>query len=250
MSPRSSRSSEVPRLSDGFADKLRRRSAPAGALDRQRNRALQSRHHAGLSVPDFPRIQKVIRRLAAEKPGRCLDVGYAPGGFADSLRDLGWDCAALDLDAPDQAGVRVIRCDVSEGFPVPDEGFDLVTAGEILEHMIDEAAFLHDCRRVLKPGGLLVLTTPNLCYLPNRFLVLVGLPPRFVHAPYHYHFHTVATLRRLVADAGFVVDRLASSHVLYSRRLHSTGRLFEWLGDMLPTFGAHLILFARKPTLA
>ena len=54
------------------------------------------------------------------------------------------------------------------------------------------------------------------------------------------------TLRQLVEGRGFRVERTLSSHVLYSRRKHWTGGLFERLGDLFPTLGAHLILIARK----
>lgn len=159
---------------------------------------------------------------------------------------MGWDCMGLDLNEHHNPKVRTIQCDLNEAFPVESDYFDAVTAGEVIEHMLDEGFFLDECHRVLKTGGTLALTTPNLAFLLNRFLVLLGRTPMFVYAPYHFHFHTKKTLVSLVEEHGFTVEKVISSHVLYSRRKHFTGRLFEWLGDLFPTFGAHLIVFARK----
>ncbi|MGH9425373.1 MAG: class I SAM-dependent methyltransferase, partial [Terriglobia bacterium] len=209
-------------------------------------RAVQVAHHAEEEVVDFPRIEKVVRVILKHPPGRLLDVGYSKGGFADYLVRAGWDCTGLDLNERQHPGIRMIQCDLNEGFPVEDESFDVVTAGEIIEHMLDEEAFLQECRRVLKPGGQLVLTTPNLSFSVNRLLVLIGETPVFVYAPYHYHFHTRKTLISLVEPQRFVVERVIASHVLYSRRRHPTGWIFERLADWFPTLGAHLILFARR----
>ena len=208
-------------------------------------REVQCLHHAEEVVADFPRIEKVVRALTSEPIGRLLDVGYAKGSFADSLVKLGWDCTALDVNRRQHDRIKTIQCDLNEGFPVEAACFDVVTAGEIIEHMIDEAAFLRECRRVLKPGGRLIVTTPNLSFLVNRFLVLLGRMPKFVYEPYHYHCHTKDTLVDMLTRNGFVVERVIASHVLYSRRLHATGRIFEWLADWVPTFGAHLIAIAR-----
>lgn len=207
---------------------------------------VQIAHHAEEPVADFPRIEKIVRALSATPPGRVLDVGYSVGGFADALIGLGWDCTGLDINERRHPRIKSIRCDLNEGFPVDSGGYDLVTAGEVIEHMIDESAFLAECRRVLKPNGRLVLTTPNLSYAVNRVLVLIGRVPMFVYEPYHYHFHTRRTIVRLLQAQGFDIERVSASHVLYSRRLHWTGRLFEKLADWFPTFGAHLIIYARR----
>ena len=209
-------------------------------------RKTQRDHHADVEVPDFPRIEKVAKFFLQHPPGKLLDVGHSRGSFGDELSRKGWECIGLDLASPKNSKIRTVRCDLNEGFPIDSEAFDVVTAGEVIEHMLNEELFLQECRRVLKKDGVLVLTTPNLAFSLNRVLVLIGRTPLFVTAPYHYHFHTRSTLKRMVERCGFQVVRIVSSHVLYSRRRHFTGKFFEWLGDLFPTFGAHLILFAKK----
>lgn len=209
-------------------------------------RKVQIDHHAEVAIPDFPRIEKIVKRLRRLPPGRLLDVGYSKGGFADYLAEAGWECIGLDINEHRGQKVGHVQCDLNEFFPVKSESCDLIAAGEVIEHMLDEGAFLEECHRVLKKGGTLVLTTPNLAFLPNRFLMLFGKTPLFVYTPYHYHFHTKKTLTAMTEQHGFDVTQVVSSHILYSRRRHASGRIFETLGDWFPTFGAHLILFARK----
>ena len=209
-------------------------------------RGVQISHHCGVEVPDYPRIEKVVHNLRHLPPGKLLDVGYSEGGFADYLSKSEWECTGLDLNAHSRRRIKTIECDLNEGFPVESEAFDVVTAGEVIEHMLDEGAFLDECHRVLKKGGTLVITTPNLAYSLNRLRVLFGKTPLFVYDPNHYHFHTRRTLVRLMEEHRFRVEKVLASHVLYSRRRHFTGQVFEVLGDIFPTFGAHLIAFAAR----
>ena len=195
----------------------------------ERLQQIQRLHHAEEEVADFPRIEKVLRMLKDDPPGRLLDVGYAKGSFADQFVTRGWDCTGLDINPRNHERIKTIQCDVNQGFPVGGASFDVVTAGEIIEHMLNEDAFLQECRRVLRPGGRLIVTTPNLAFLANRFLVPLGRMPKFVYEPYHYHCHTKDTLIKQLEDNGFVVDQVTASHVLYSRRYHATGGFFERL---------------------
>lgn len=210
-------------------------------------RAIQIRHHLGVEVSDFPRIEKVVKLLAEKRPGSMLDIGYSRGSFADALSGQCWKCVGVDLNPWVTEGIELIQCDLNEGVPFKAEAFDLVTAGEVIEHVFDELSFLREIFRVLKKGGWLALTTPNLCFSLNRILVPLGRMPMFAYAPYHYHFYTLKTLVSLIEQHGFEVLKVSSSHVLYSRRRHPTGKIFEWLADLFPTLGAHLIVIAARP---
>jgi len=67
--------------------------------------------------------------------------------------------------------------DVTEGLPFPDASFECVIAGEIIEHVPNPDALLREIRRVLIPGGTLVLSTPNMVSWANRVLVPFGVQP-------------------------------------------------------------------------
>lgn len=208
--------------------------------------SLQAAQHIHWRVPDFPRIEKGVEIISRRKPGILLDIGYCEDSFADRLVDKDWKCVGLDVNCRRTPKVTTLCADVNSGLPFRSESFDAITAGEVIEHTMSEAHFLQECHRVLKKDGDLLLTTPNLGYTLNRFLVALGKVPMFVYAPYHYHFHTLKTLTNLVKQHHFRILKTLSSHVLFSRRFHRTGKIFELLGDLLPTFGAHLILHAQK----
>lgn len=203
------------------------------------------------NVPDPPRIEKVARYVRSFFPAvsglRVLECGATRGGLAERLSAEGAQCYGVDLYPRDIPGVEVMTADLNAGLPQPNEPYDCVFAGELIEHLYDDERFLRECHRALRPGGLLALTTPNLVFLVNRFRMLFGKTPLFAHQPFHYHFYTKRVLEDVVKNAGFELRRTVSTHVLFSSRLHPSGRVFEWLGDVAPSLGAHLILFARRP---
>lgn len=212
------------------------------------NTQLQRTSFTDFTVPDLPRVRKVLRFFHNLPPGICLDLGYCPGSFADYLVGQAWSCIGLDIVYRTETGrgIQHVQSDVFRGLPIADQQVDAITAGELIEHLTDDHAFLRECWRVLKPGGLLALTTPNLTFALNRGLILLGKMPKFVHEPYHYRIYNLASLSKTVKAAGFTVRAITSSHTLYSTRRHPSGIVFEWLGDHFPSFGAHLIMLAQK----
>jgi ubiquinone/menaquinone biosynthesis C-methylase UbiE len=159
-----------------------------------------------------------------------LDVGCGEGAFAAAIaeRDATPVCVEvadeplrrLRARFPQLADVR--RAVVAEELPVTDREVDVVWAGEVLEHVVDTGAFLTELRRVLKPRGPLVLTTPD---HPRRLLAHFAADPHAFDEhfhPYadHVRFFTERTLRMVLEDAGFATIELASVH----GHLHAVAR--------------------------
>lgn len=108
-----------------------------------------------------------MRHLPRPVPGRnrLLDVGCGNGDFLLRAQHAGWTVHGLDFD-PTAAGVARGRgLDVYVGTledsPFLEESFDVVTANQVVEHVHDPVAFLRACWRLVRPGGLLWIGTPN-----------------------------------------------------------------------------------------
>uniref|UniRef100_E6Q525 Methyltransferase type 11 domain-containing protein n=1 Tax=mine drainage metagenome TaxID=410659 RepID=E6Q525_9ZZZZ len=75
--------------------------------------------------------------------------------------------------------------DVSSRLPFDDACFDVAIFGEVIEHLVDPDAALQEISRVLRPGGYLVLTTPNLACWFNRIVLVIGVQPIFTETSLH-----------------------------------------------------------------
>ena len=84
------------------------------------------------------------------------------------------------------------------------EEFDVILCSEVVEHLPIINVFLGECSRVLKKGGLLLLTTDNPTYIKNRLRFLLGKADFLAHAP-HLHLYTPAKLKELLEAQGFNV---------------------------------------------
>ena len=104
--------------------------------------------------------------------GLVLDL---PAGLMRETRaliDLGYDVVSADLFLANPAlkseKMHWVLGDMTKPLPFPDDTFDYMVNSEGIEHMSDQFSFLEECARVLKPGGVLAITTPNLLSLRAR----------------------------------------------------------------------------------
>jgi SAM-dependent methyltransferase len=113
---------------------------------------------------------------------RVLDIGAGHGAFAKRLYDLGYQVDACDL-FPEIFHFDAIECrqvDIISGFPYEDGSFDMAVSIEVMEHIYDHERFFAEAHRILKPGGRLFLSTPNILSLKSRMrFLLSGFPYSF-----------------------------------------------------------------------
>ena len=143
---------------------------------------------------------------------RVLDLGCGDGRFSAALIGagvtvVGVDAAAEALRRARDHAPEAEFVQVDEGAPLPfaDGSFDLVWCGETLEHVVDGAQLLGEVRRVLRPGAMLLATTPNHARLRVAGEALAGGPleRRLDPRSDHLRFFTAHPLRELLSGAGF-----------------------------------------------
>ena len=181
------------------------------------------------------------------RPGRTLlDVGCSHGAVPAALGDRFEEVHGVDADPEGLAlaearGVRVVRADFErEPLPFADETFDAALCLEVVEHVADPPALLREVARILRPGGSLYLSTPNIRFA--RFLWSLAVRGRFPVTSSdqcgwqggHVHFFTFADVEELVRSAGFATVRhhglAAGPYARPARRLGSFGREFLSVG--------------------
>jgi 2-polyprenyl-3-methyl-5-hydroxy-6-metoxy-1,4-benzoquinol methylase len=138
-------------------------------------------------------------------PDRLLEVGAAAGLFMKSAERAGWTVQGLEpLPAPaafarERLGLDVLQ-DTVEDAPFEDASFDGVAMFETIEHVLDPPGMLRAVRRLMRPRGLLVLTTPNWEALTRHAL---GRQWAVISPAEHLYYFSEATLTAMLTRAGF-----------------------------------------------
>jgi SAM-dependent methyltransferase len=143
----------------------------------------------------------VRRALGTRRPKRILDLGCGVGGMMDFLSDLGsvfgTDTSFDSVAYCKGRGVPLVFTSSGTALPLAGGSFDLVTAFDTIEHIPDDEATVRECFRILRPGGLLVVSGPAYQFLYSH-------QDRVVH---HQRRYTLGSLKRVLLAAGFSITR-------------------------------------------
>ena len=153
----------------------------------------------------FRRHEVVYERLAARCAGRdVLEAGCGEGYGADLIADVARRVIGLDYDESAVAHVkaRYPRVEMLHGnlasLPLPDAGVDVIVNFQVIEHLWDQGQFVAECFRVLRPGGVLLMSTPNrITFSPGRDTPI---------NPFHTRELNAAELTELLTAAGFRIE--------------------------------------------
>ncbi|MGP3947471.1 class I SAM-dependent methyltransferase [Streptomyces sp. 7N604] len=199
-------------------------------------------------------------------PATVLDVGCGDGSAAAAaarvlaghrIVGVDWSQDALRRAAPRVP--YVVRGELTDGgLPFGTATADAVLFSEVIEHLVDPDAALDELRRVLRPGGHLMLSTPNLAAWYNRGLVLAGVQPVFSEVSLrrihgrpgsqvvgHLRLYTARALKEFVAASGFeVVSVTGAPFHGVPRPLRPLDRAAcQW-----PAIASILLIHARRAT--
>jgi methionine biosynthesis protein MetW len=148
-----------------------------------------------------------------------LDVGCATGYLSEAMITRGCEVVAIEVDEGAAAIARSRGVDVRSGLHTLDDGhvghFDCLVFADVLEHVCESQQFLKSALRFLRPGGVVVVSVPNIAHWSTRWELLRG---RFDYTPTglldetHVRFFTTRALETMLRDCGLsVVDRRASA---------------------------------------
>jgi SAM-dependent methyltransferase len=211
-------------------------------------------------------VTDALGRSGSRLTGPVLELGAGSIGMLDRLphlaparrlahpvvlADLAFDALRAATVRPTEGNTAGAVClDATRPLPVRDQSLAAVLMGELIEHVYDPRSLLRECHRVLRPAGILVLTTPNLANVQDRWRFLRGHAPRHVNPlhPYlwlHIRPFTASLLRLALQDASFQVVGVRSNYVTW--RLAS-GRWLSWRtpARIVPSLGGSLIVLARR----
>lgn len=201
-----------------------------------------------------------IERVAAlaPPPGHLLDVGCGAGEFLRAAQARGWTVTGTELsayaaEAAAGGGLQVIPGEVWEA-GLSADSFEAVTCWHVIEHVRDPRRVINEVRRVLRPGGWLILATPNLedRIFRAAYLLVRGRRPA-VYMPDEREVHlfcfSARTLPRLIESAGLQVtavgfDRGAAA--VWGKHLVNEAA-YAWFRCTGTNWGMALELVARKP---
>jgi SAM-dependent methyltransferase len=215
---------------------------------------------------EFDRRYRVLKIFVAREGGfqRILDIGCHGGDLslpikivsgAPEVFGLDWNEELLDI--AQKKGIVSFKADIDKDrYPFETDFFDAVFMGEVLEHLNDPDHALGEIRRILRPNGLLVITTPNFAAWYNRLALLLGFQPHWIWNSYkmpsagqiikmqtgsipaqgrHVKLYTHRALRELLEFYGFsIVQDISYFYPIVKKRFS----LFNGIDKIMAYLGA------------
>ncbi|EMJ95791.1 methionine biosynthesis protein MetW-like protein [Leptospira alstonii serovar Sichuan str. 79601] len=171
---------------------------------------------------------KNIRRF--RRSGEFLDVGCSFGGFLNCAKEAGFGVTGVEIssysaEAARSRGLKVIQGEFLDA-DLPENFFDVITLVEVIEHLLEPEKVFQKLRRILKPGGLLLLQTAN---FEGIQAIDAGAGYHY-YLPGHFYYYSESNLKKILDRSGF------NNHItypgvdfsLFSKLLKSRGSFESW----------------------
>jgi len=222
------------------------------------------RHYQALNLDhkiyQIKALKLAQQHLLNKKEPKILDLGCADGSFVNlaaqklSGQSFGLDITPQNIKKAQKKLNHAKIHDLNLPLPYQPNTFDLIFALEVIEHLFDTDQFLKNIHRVLKPRGILILSTPNLASIKNRLRLLINHYPQYLEysaqGAGHIHLYTSKTLTNQLRHHHFKIRQITSPNfpfpVTKTWLPKPIKHLFIRLGDSFPTIGSHLIILTQK----
>lgn len=191
-------------------------------------------------------ILRIISNLDIKCNGKVLDAAAGQGFLSKKLFELGFEVYPVDIN-PLQFFFNKLKCekvDLNRELPFKNNFFDLIVSVESIEHLENPWDFIKELYRVLKPGGRLILTTPNITNIFSRLLFLISgrfilFSKKTVKNKYHIMPLPKWLIEGILENKNFLIEKITCSKGWFPilRKYFSTKNLL---------FGHVLIISAKK----
>jgi SAM-dependent methyltransferase len=158
-------------------------------------------------------MSRIVRRSAdlieirVARKAKILDIGCGYGFFLGEMQQRGWQVEGIEISATGRTYAHKtwnipVQAEPLEALSFPDNHFDVVTLFYVIEHLLDPLSLLREARRILKPGGLILLRWPHTAPMLKALGPFVKNYDYF-HTPFHLYDFSPSTIVKLLEQAGF-----------------------------------------------
>ncbi len=192
-------------------DRHDRDSSFSGAAERDLNINVE-KEYSEKSQKKFARELQKLKRF--RQTNHLLDIGCGTGGFLYAAQKSGWECQGTEVSAQAACAAKKKNINVFLGplkaVSQKAGSMDVIRMNDVIEHLQDPAKDIRLCHDLLRPGGLLLLTTVNINSATFHFLQDQW---RYIDPRYHIHLFTHQNLRDMLEKSGFSVISLKTSGI-------------------------------------
>lgn len=209
----------------------------------------------------FCRVIEEVQSVFSHNGSKWLDLGCHHGQFLELVgRYLNYETTGIDdwdlkkeLPFTDFSYYKADLSDSNWTKLIEKESINVISALDVIEHMIDTVTFLQDCRTCLVEKGYLVLSTPNINSLRNRLLVPLGKYPAYLEYQniiHHVRLFNVTKLSELLDQNGYHISEVSGVSFLPEilLRYNLLEKISKQLSRKFPSLCGQIIVIAQKTT--